>query len=563
MIEGETQNLTTSEVDEFCRAFIINGDVVELRQIISQINKVNLHLNVNLIYNLIRISIALYKEEKITYHKILVLLKSILELNYVDNRIILRVFEETLNWLNLDYDSSTFNSYFDLIFNLMNYSQQARNHILNNFSHSLLKISQQVPFNDQINENTLHERLMDYLSTESKNVSATNKQLNNILLFLIKYFQAKNKNITNESIFWYLIGRILSTSEIGTTGPSFGSAELSHLEIFNDLSELHHVLYHVLHSQPENTSSNTIAKILFSFSGLVINNFGFQFMMDILSYWYEMEENMNFRYGFHLTYISLITNRQNPEMTLNFCSAIISKEQDPDLLIKVVFNLYELGIGWKLIYPFIILPLIHNNELEDNKFKEKISSIYKIYFNDLMKSHNSKLLSKTEDLFLIFWSFSGTKQKRQMNLALKKWIDSAERTNTIKGIFIKSLILRTTESSWINILNNYFSALGRMSVEILDDDYFYNSTITIGENKEIAHIHTNNRLSSILRNNYCMACKSKLNAKDNKICDVCKFTFCQECSASWEHSQYFEEDNSCLGSALSGVHHKFRPVTSA
>lgn len=550
-MEGNSHNLSSSELNQFCRQFIIEGDIQELKQIIGQINKVNLPLHVNLIHQLIHISISLYKEKQITYHKILVLLKSILELNYIDNRIILRVFDETLTWLDQSPDTNTFNSYFDLMFNLMNYSQQARQHILNNLPQSINKL-----------HSTIHSRLLEYIKVESESSSATSKQLSNLMSFLIKYFNSLNKDITEQNLFWFLIGRIFSSSEVSTSGPSFNSHDLSQVDIFNDLSELHHVLYRILHSQPDYTSPNTIAKILFAFSGLVINNFGFQFMMDILSYWYDMEENVNFRYGFHLTYISLITNRQNPEMTLNFCSFIIFKEQDPDLLIKVVYNLYELGIGWKLIYPFIILPLIHNNDINDENFKTKISTIYKIYFDDLMKSHDAKLLSKTEDLYLIFWALSSKKQKKQMILPLKKWIDSSEKTNTIKGIFIKSLILRTNDLSWINILNNFFSSLGRMSVEILDDNGFYPSTITVDENEiGISTRKSNSNLNSVLRNNYCMACKNKLQPNDNVICDICKFSFCAECRTSWENSIFYEENQSCLGSALSGVKHKFKILT--
>ena len=74
-----------------------------------------------------------------------------------------------------------------------------------------------------------------------------------------------------------------------------------------------------------------------------------------------------------------------------------------------------------------------------------VTTLYKIYFDDLIKSQTGKLISRTEDLFLLFWTLSTKKQKKGLIIPLKKWINSNEKTNTIKGIFIKSMILRTKE----------------------------------------------------------------------------------------------------------------------
>lgn len=107
------------------------------------------------------------------------------------------------------------------------------------------------------------------------------------------------------------------------------------------------------------------------------------------------------------------------------------------------------------------LPLIHNNDISDNNFKDKISKIYKIYLDDLLKSVNGKLLSRTEDLFLIFWMISNRRQKEQMIIPLRRWIRSDEKTNTIKSTFIKSLILRTSEPKWVKTLNIVYTSLGK------------------------------------------------------------------------------------------------------
>ena len=287
-------------------------------------------------------------------------------------------------------------------------------------------------------------------------------------------------------------------------------------------------------------------------------------MMDILSFWYDIEENVEFRYGFHLTYLKLIQH-QNPEMTLNFISHIIFKENDPDLLVKVVFNLYELGINWHLIYPFIILPLLHNNDLSSPIFKEKISKIYQIYFDDLMKSNDGGLISKTEDLFLVFWSIADKRQKKELIIPLRKWIKTSNRSNTIKGIFIKSLIIRTLEPHWIHILNEVFTSLGQMSVKILDDDNFHPTNIAVTDQNNFAHqVSSNNtNLDSILKNYYCMGCKSKINFNSSVICEVCKFSFCNECKElnSMVYIENEEEKNViCLGSALSGFKHNFKEL---
>ena len=340
----------------------------------------------------------------------------------------------------------------------------------------------------------------------------------------------------------------------------YNPIDLEQTNILNDISELHHVLYRILHSLPEDTSANIIAKIIFSFSGLVMNSFGLQFMMDILGSWYDIEENVNFRLGFHLTYISIIRyQNQNPEMTLNFTSHIIFKEHDADLLIKVVFNLYDLGIGWELIYPFVILPLLHNNDISSESFGFKISEIYKIYSDDLSKSVNGKLLSQSEDLFLIFWMIGSEVQKKQMVLPLQKWLNSSEKTNTIKGTFLKSLILRTSEPIWINALNKFFASLGKMSVEILDDYEFYNNSILkiYDHNPNVIYNAGSSTLHSFLRNDFCMACKSRIgkDPSENNFCEICKFSFCSECC---ETGQVFFEDHFCLGSALSGFKHTFK-----
>ena len=243
-------------------------------------------------------------------------------------------------------------------------------------------------------------------------------------------------------------------------------------------------------------------------------------------------------------------------MTLNFTSHIIFKEQDPDLLIKVIFNLYDLDIGWKLIYPFVILPLIHNNDINQQEFKNKISQIYKIYLDDLMKSVNGELLSRTEDLFLIFWMIGTKRQKKQMVIPLKRWIDSNEKTKTIKGTFIKSLILRTREPEWINSLNNLFNALGKMSVEILDDNEFYqHSIVKIYDHTTDQELPLASNLHSIIRTDYCMACKARIGVSKAHFCDKCKFYFCDECCVA---GQVFTDDHFCLGSALSGFKHKFQ-----
>ena len=566
MTDSNIMNLSSSEINTICRNFLISGDTQDLRQIILQINKINIPFNINLLSRLIATSIALFNEKLITYHKILITFKSILELNYIDNRVVVKIFDETLNWLFQNSEDETWYAYFELLFNSMNYSSQAKFHILNNFPFLINKYtlkSKSFPPNGQEKMTfNLEVKILDYIYNETQKGSPSPKQLHNYLEFVIKFYSVKNSNIKGEQIFWYLTGRILSSYDIGING-SYNN-DLSKLDIFNDLSELHHVLHRIIHSQPDDTPSSVIAKILFSFSGVVINNYGFQFMMDILSFWYEIEENVNFRYGFHLTYLKLIQH-QNPEMTLNFISHIIFKENDPDLLVKVVFNLYELGINWHLIYPFIILPLLHNNDLSSPIFKEKIIKIYQIYFDDLMKSNDGGLISKTEDLFLVFWMIADRKQKKELIIPLRKWIKTSNRSNTIKGIFIKSLIIRTTEPHWIHILNNVFSSLGQMSVKILDDEHFHPSSIAITDQNNFANqINGNNtNLDSILKNYYCMGCKSKINFNSSVICEVCKFSFCNECKElnSLVYIENDEEKNViCLGSALSGFKHNFKEL---
>lgn len=562
---ANTLDITNSDVKDsdfvrFCENFLIKGEIQELRDVIAQINKINLPLHINLIYKLYNVAIALCMERKINYLKIFVLLKSILQINYIDSSIITKMLGDSLHWLELDaqVDSHVIHQFFDLIFSLVNQYNQSHHHILNNFpiiyAHNTLNrgVSSNHP-------NDMHKFLLDYIYSEAQNESLSNRHLNNFLKFLIKYYSALHEDIEKVDLFWYLIGRNMGTYEISNNAPIFNPIDLGQTSLFNDVEVLHEVLYKILHSQPEETPSGTIAKILFSFSGLVINSFGFQFMMDILSAWYDLEENVNFRYGFHITYISLISNHQNPEMTLNFTSHIIFKEHDPDLLIKVIFNLYDLGVGWKLIYPFVILPLIHNNDISSKKFKDKISKIYRIYFDDLLKSVNGKLLSRTEDLFLIFWMISTKRQKEQMIIPLQRWIQSDEKTNTIKGTFIKSLILRTSEPKWINNLNTVYTSLGRMSVEILDDNEFYqNSLLKIYDHGTNQQLSVSSNLHSILRNDYCMACKGKIIAlEENHLCNVCKFSFCTDCCGA---GQVFSADHFCLGSALSGFKHKFEQV---
>ena len=517
-----------------------------------------------MIHKIIDNAIALCMEGKIPYQKIFVLNKSILQLNYIESNIITKVLGETLSWLEADpqVDEQIINSFFDVIFVLLRTSSQAHHHIMNNFP-TLLAIHTSKSsnrFSVGHNRNDLHAALLNYLYIESNKNTAGNKQLNQYLKFLITYYISKNQNIEDEDLFWFLIGRNMSTYEINNNAPIFNPIDLGQTNLLEDLSELHHVLYRILHSQPEETSPHTVAKILFSFSGLVINNFGFQYMMDILTSWYDMEENVNFRYGFHLTYVSLISNHQNPEMTLNFSSHIIYKETDADLLIKVLFDLYDISVGWNLIYPFVILPLIHNNDITQESFKKKISQIYNIYLEDLMKSNSGKLLSRTEDLFLIFWSISNKRQKRHLLIPLKKWIDDfAERTNTIKGTFVKSLILRTTEPEWINALNKLYTSLGKMTVQILDDQDFYtNSLLKIYDNQHTTNLAVaSSTLPSIIRNDYCMACKVKIGSKKSHFCDVCKFSFCNQCFVAGE---VFEDEHYCLGSALSSVKHKFKTL---
>ncbi len=553
-------NIRESDFTQFCQNFLINGETKELKEIIAHINRVNLPLHINLIYKLYTVAISLCLEQKINHLKLFVLLRSVLQINLIDSSIITRLLTESLNWLEIDprANSKVIDQFFDLIFSLLNQYNQSHHHILNNFpiifsSHT---INYRVKSNPQ---KDLHTLLLQYIYQEAQKDSLNNRQLNNYLKFLIKYYNALHENIEKIDLFWYLIGRNMSTYEISNNAPIFNPIDLGQTSLFDDVESLHEVLYKILHSQSEDTPSGTIAKILFSFSGLVINSFGFQFMMDILGAWYDLEENVNFRYGFHITYISLISNRQNPEMTLNFTSHIIFKEHDADLLIKVVFNLYDLGVGWKLIYPFVILPLIHNNDISNSDFKGKISKIYKIYLEDLLKSVNGKLLSRTEDLFLIFWMISNRRQKEQMIVPLKRWIKSDEKTNTIKGTFIKSLILRTSEPNWIKILNTVYTSLGKMSVEILDDAEFYqNSLLKIFDHGTNQQLSISTNLHSIIRNDFCMACKGKIeNLSQNHLCKVCKFYFCNDCCVA---GQVFSEDHFCLGSALSGFKHHFENV---
>ena len=563
LFDNNLQSMKASEIDSLCEQFIFECDSTELKRFIEQINKVNLSLHVNLIYLLINKSISLNLQGKITYDKLFILIRSVLQLPYTDPTIVTKILGESLAWLkNGRVGNKVVHSYFEMIFTILSYSDQAHNHFFNTFPILLAThvSNRRDHYKSDNNTLDLHNEVIDYIHSEAEKDSISNRQLRNYLKFLIKYYISLHREIEKENLFWYLIARNMSTHELNNSSFIYNPIDLDQTNILSDIAELHHVLYKILHALPEDTSANIIAKVLFSFSGLVMNSFGLQFMMDILSSWYDLEENVTFRLGFHLTYISIIRyQNQNPEMTLNFTSHIVFKERDPDLLIQVIFNLYDLGINWDLIYPFIILPLIHNNDISSDLFREKISQIYKIYSDDLQKSVNGKLLSQTEDLYLIFWMISNEKQKKQMIIPLKKWLDSTEKTNTIKGTFIKSLILRTSEPSWINALNRFFESLGRMSVEILDDFEFYNTSILKIYDHDPNHLNLLNsaKLNSFIRNDYCMACKARIEKgkSQENFCEVCKFSFCSECCAT---GQVFLEDHFCLGSALSGFKHTFK-----
>jgi hypothetical protein len=500
---------------------------------------------------------------------VLIVVKSILELNYLENKVVCDILSDILNWLKFDnqFDDSNLITFYNLIFNLSNSSVRANSHIMSNLPKVVSSFSMYLSNQSKNHGKDIHSPLFDYIYAESNKNSVNTRQLNDFLQFFIKFCYLTNLDVEKDNLYWFLIGRIMSFHSFGREQTNFTEENLNSIQFMTDLEELPKYLYKIIHSQSKDTSPNTVSKILFSYSFLVMKNFGMPYLMSVLGAWYDLEENVNYRYGFHLTYINLISRQfqTNAEMTLNFCSNIIFREKDPDLLIKVTFHLYDLGIGWKTIYPYIILPLIHNNELTSDEFKQKISAIYKIYFEDLMKSTYGKLLAKTEDLYLIFWSLSDRKQKKQLIIPLKKWLNSNnERSNTIKGIFLKSLILRTHEQVWVNILTNFYNKLGKMSVEILDDFDFHHTISVSNDSNENLFQLVNSKLNSFIRKDFCMACRRTLFSETKKnvlekdyCCKRCKFSFCFQCISTWLSGETNIEERTCLGSALSGINHIF------
>ena len=246
LFDNNLQSMKTSEAELLCERFILDCDSAELKRFIEQINKVNLSLHVNLIYLLINKSIFLHLQGKIIYDKVFILIRAVLQLPYTDPTIITKILGESIAWIkNGQVGIKVVRSYFEMIFTILSYSDQAHNHFFNTFP-ILLATSvsgQKKPSGSDDNSLDLHAELIDFIHSEAEKDSISNRQLRNYLKFLIKYYIALHREVEKENLFWYLIARNMSTHELNNSSFIYNPIDLDQTNILSDIAELHHVLY--------------------------------------------------------------------------------------------------------------------------------------------------------------------------------------------------------------------------------------------------------------------------------------------------------------------------------
>ena len=300
-----------------------------------------------------------------------------------------------------------------------------------------------------------------------------------ILKFLIRLqHNYSTIEIIHDEIIWFLIGQALVIS-----------TWINHRQVFEEMrnwgiefvvANVPTIIRNILHTRPQESIQDihSFAKLLRNFSGAIIEELGGpENVLPALLEWYRSEENKTFRLAFHYSYILIMREGYAEDVLLTVTAPFVRYEQDIDILLKIFESLIEF-IHWHKLSHIVQLILDHP-QLENTKLDVIDSKLIKPYFEEL--STDVQFLGQTQDIFIRFWEnrliYRGIRQ--QLLKYLKKWIEKTNSpSKTIKGVFIQTLIRRTQEENYLNILTHLLESLGPLKVHILDD-YVDRTNITI------------------------------------------------------------------------------------
>lgn len=558
VVENESNELhsSTRKMNQIIEKIIIKSGIEDIYQIFLQIKKSILPL-------FITKGISQVENGQINFQKLIKIFSQVVTANKITNDLLEYVFKVLITWMVNKQDIVIIQGFFKEFFVVLSLSKNIYDFLILQTPRLIIKEGR--------NNNLLMNQMLSAVYSTTSSLTVSKDSLNFIYQYLQSVYKIKNSlnafdilelKETERVVFFYLLGRILSNDDNYFIDHINSLYDVRQFDLFQKIPQ-DALLYKILHSQLEGlNNSHLLANIISKFCIITMNKYGFPQLSHVLIRWYSNEHNPSFRYAFHLSYANLIRGDQGIGI-LNFCYDIIILENEPDVLFKVIKNLYNTGVSWETLYIFLIAPFLTNCDQNQLSYKNKLTQLFEMYRTDLSQSYQAKLISKTEDLFLALWIAVGKKERKNLYPLLSKWVKNAENTsNTLKSILITSLINRSNDEYWKIALNTLLEKLGTPSVQILDDKFFKMTISVLNEKTSKKRIINDNLWSEHSRSSFCMGCKQTFDQKDKNLsCLVCKFSFCKDCSKTWK--KIIESGNKikCLGSTILGKEHKFTAIS--
>ncbi|MHA2366333.1 MAG: hypothetical protein ACXAC7_20420 [Candidatus Hodarchaeales archaeon] len=383
-----------------------------------------------------------------------------------------------------------------------------------------------------------------------------------LIQFVLEIQSYETVPIFNEYIIWFLIGQTLATGSWSEHRIFLHS--LIEQGIPLSLTTIDLTLKKILYNRPY-TSPELLGKIIRNFCGAVIHFYGPDRILRYLLKWYQEEPIKDFRYAFHLSYISLMQEGFGAIM-LNITADFIYAERDLDLLIKIFEQLFEFN-EWYLLNYVVLRILGHQNYLVN--YEEISKKILEPYIDDLYE--NANILYSTQEIFIEFWRTATTDIKKRLFEHLQKYLESPITSSTIKGILIQSLLRQTSQDDyWYQFLNQHLNNLGPLRVTILDDlvdESNLNSVQILHYDDLKTSIYSKKALASKDVNIFCLSCRKIIDNKKEITqtqCNTCLGVFCGDCIKliSEELNVVENKPKSCLGSSVYGIKHVFQTLST-
>jgi hypothetical protein len=197
-----------------------------------------------------------------------------------------------------------------------------------------------------------------------------------ILFKIIKNFTVmyKEEEIVNNSLYWFLVGELFSSSQWVYNRPIF---LLSEINLNN--TDIYDIIKNIMDARKYYgiDDIDSLTRIYRSSSGAFINEFGPDATLNAYLRHYEEESNKNVRFSFHNSYISMLGEGLAPvEMILSFTSSFVRAEHDIGVLLDI-FTALKSSYAWKTI-SYVALSILNHQDARSLSKQSKTRNVNNI-----------------------------------------------------------------------------------------------------------------------------------------------------------------------------------------